>query len=309
MGFFSPRIIPVVLGILGFGGAAFGQAASSQPMASSSVMTPSSVENSGHWVAEPETPLDPASLVPDLPALPSSAKASLLGGIIEKLDRVQDEMTVQTFGGGKTKIFFDPRTHIFRDGMPAAISDLCKGDRVYVDTILDGNMVFARNVRLKAASSSGESQGIVTRYEANTGELQVRDELSPQPLKVFVTSHTKVIRDNHPSTSSNLTPGALVAVRFSPGQDYRDTAQEVTLLALPGASYTFAGRVAALDLHLNLVMLTSATDGKTYEIYLGQSRGGVDSALHVGASVTVLARFEGDRYVARSVTVSSPNEP
>src|ERR1700756_5710279 len=58
--------------------------------------------------------LDPASLLPALPELPRS-KPSLIGGTIDKLDRVRDQITVRVFGGGKMKIAFDPRTHIYQN--------------------------------------------------------------------------------------------------------------------------------------------------------------------------------------------------
>ncbi|MGB2605305.1 MAG: hypothetical protein WBC78_17035, partial [Candidatus Sulfotelmatobacter sp.] len=130
-----------------------------------------------------ETTLDPASLLPDLPSLPP-AKASLIGGTIRTLDRVRDQITVQVFGGGKMKIFFDTRTHIYEGSRKASTSDLHQGDRVYVDTILDGSTVFAKTIRLKTTASAGESQGIVTSYRGDKGELIVRDALSPQPLRI-----------------------------------------------------------------------------------------------------------------------------
>jgi len=65
-------------------------------------------------------------------------------------------------------------------------------------------------------------------------------------------------------------------------------------------------QVINLDLRTGLLVLTSSTDRKTYEIYLEQSAGTVDDNLRQGAQVSVVARFDGDRYVARSVTVSSP---
>src|ERR1700693_1001378 len=43
--------------------------------------------------------VDPATLLPDLPRVPP-AKATLIGGIVERLDRVRDQVTVRVFGGG-----------------------------------------------------------------------------------------------------------------------------------------------------------------------------------------------------------------
>jgi hypothetical protein len=50
--------------------------------------------------------------------------------------------------------------------------------------------------------------------------------------------------------------------------------------------------------------LTSANDGKTYEISLGSSTDSVKDKLRQAANVTVITRFDGDRYVAQNVTVN-----
>lgn len=248
--------------------------------------------------------IDPASLLPDLPKLPN-AKASLIGGTVGRLDRVRDQITVQVFGGGKMKISFDPRTHIYHNGAEASLADLHQGDRVYIETILDGSNVFARAIRLKTSTSAGESQGIITSYRADRGELQLRDALSPQAVKIRVTSQTRIIEGDHAASSSKLAAGTLVAIKFGPRQNGDEVAREVSVLAVPGASFTFAGQVIAIDLRLGLLVLASSTDHKTYEIYLDPSVG-VDDNLRPSANVTVLTRFQGNHYVARSITVNSP---
>src|SRR5258708_16856552 len=94
--------------------------------------------------AKPEIALDPASLLLDLPSLPP-AKATLVGGTVERLDRVQDRVTLQVFGGGKMKIVFDPPTRIYRDGAPASAAALRRRARIYVDTLLLRGTIFARH--------------------------------------------------------------------------------------------------------------------------------------------------------------------
>jgi hypothetical protein len=253
-----------------------------------------------------ETALDPASLLPDLPPLPA-AKASLIGGRVERLDRVKDRLTVQVFGGGRMTISFDPRTHLYLGTATAAASDLRPGDRVYVDTILVGSTIFARSIRLKDSSAVGENQGIVIRYRSDRGELEIRDALSPNPLKVHLTPQTRVTHDGHTASARDLTPGTLVAVKFGVQQNGSDVAQEVSVLAVPGTSFTFTGRVTTLDLRLGLLVISSSTDRKTYEVYFDPAVPGIDNNLRTAADVTVLARFDGNRYVARSVTVNSQN--
>lgn len=255
----------------------------------------------------PEVTIDPASLLPDLPKVPV-AKASLIGGTIGRLDRVRDQIIVQVFGGGKMKISFDPRTHIYNDGREASLADLRQGDRVYIETILDGSNVFARAIRLKTSTSAGESQGIITSYRADRGELLVRDALSPRSVKIRVSSQTKITEGDHSAPVSKLVPGTLVAIKFDAHQDGGELAREISVLASAGATFTFVGQVTAIDLRLGLLALTSSTDHKTYEIYLDPSQPVVDDNLRPNTSVTVLTRFEGSKYVARSITVNSPSQ-
>jgi hypothetical protein len=264
------------------------------------VLAPS--EPTAHAENGPEIAVDPASLLPDLPALPP-AKATLIGGTIEKLDRVQDQLTVQAFGGGKLKILFDTRTHIYRDGATASAADLRQGDRIYADTILDGSNVFARNIRLKTSAPMGESQGVILSYRRDRGELKIRDLLSPRGLNVRIDPSTRIMRGDHSASANDLAPGTLIAVKFRVQPDGRDLAHEVSVLAVPGSSFTFTGQVTTVDLRTGLLVLTSKTNHKTYEIYLDPSLVSVDDEVRNGADVTVLTQFDGNRYVARNVTI------
>jgi len=202
-------------------------------------------------------------------------------------------------------VVFDPRTRIYRDGAPASAADLRPGDRVYVDTILDGSTVFARSIRLKSTAPTGESQGVIVSYRR--GVLTMRDQLSPHSVTVRLSPSTRIVKGDKVSSANELVPGALVAVKFGAQQDGHDLAREVAVLAVPGSSFTFAGEVINLDLRTGLLVLHSSTDRKTYEIYLDEATGTVDDNLRQGVQVSVIASFDGDRYVARNVTVSSPH--
>ncbi len=278
--------------------------ASTQPAAPPAGLTPSAKKPDDDSADASDNALDAASLLPDLPALPSE-KASLVGGTIDKLDRVRDEFTVQVFGGGKMKIAYDPRTRIYLNGVAAAASDLRQGDRVYVDTILNQGQVFARNIRLKTNATAGASQGMILSYRSDKAELVLRDLLSPEPLKIRVTSETRLVKDGHPISTSDLEQGTLVAVQFGSDKDGHAVAREVSVLATPGSNFTFGGEVAALDLSAGLLVLNSSTDHKTYEIYLDPSIVAINDGLRPGASVTAVANYDGSRYVARSLTVDS----
>ena len=263
-------------------------------------------------VAPPDVPADadivadPASLLPDLPRLPP-AKATLIGGTVERLDRVRDQITVRVFGGGKMNVLFDPRSHVYRGSTEATLADLKVGERVYLDTILDGDTVFAKSIRLKSTQAIGESQGTVLKYRADRGELSIRDAISPTPLRVRINSATKFLQGDKPVSASMLVDGSLVGVKFGSEGNGHDVAREISILALPGTRYTFAGQIMHLDLRTGLLVINSSTDHKTYEVYVDTSAA-PDENLHVGSVVTVVANFEGSRYVARDLTINSPGK-
>jgi len=246
--------------------------------------------------------LDPASLVPDLPAIPPS-NAALIGGTIEHIDPVQDEITIRVFGGGKLKALFDPRTNVLRDGKKGSIEELKAGQRIYADTILLNGTVFARNIRLSGSSPLGEIQGVVVAYRGDKNVLELRDPLSPAPMNLRLTPGTRITRGDHNASAGDLVPGTLVSVNFFPKPGDRPVAREVTILITPGTQFSFTGRVTALDLHLGLLVVTSTADHKTYEIHFDPATLPISPDLREGAEVTVLARYEQNQYVARGVTV------
>jgi hypothetical protein len=245
--------------------------------------------------------VDPASLLPDLPPLPA-AKATLIGGTIAKLDRVRDQMTVNVFGGGHVTVFFDPRTQVYLGTEAASTTALREGARVHFETILDQGTVFARTIRLSAPQAQGGLQGILLNYRADRGELTLRDAMSPTPVRVRLTSSTRLTNGDRSVSADSLGAGSLIAVKFYNQPGAGNFASEVSVLALPGAQYSFSGKVVTVDLSRGMLVLESATDGKTYEIDLAPSAH-ADDELHAGVAVTVLATFEGSRYVARDLSV------
>lgn len=247
--------------------------------------------------------VDPASLLPEMPPVPRE-KATLVGGTIEHLDHVRDRITVRLFGGGKQTVLFDPRTEVSRGGKPATAADMHEGERVYLDTILDGSTVFARAMRLDNARAAGESQGIVVKYRSDRGELTFRDSLTPNVIQVRVNSATRVKQGDRAVRIGELVPGSLISVGFTSDGAGKNTASEISILALPGTSYTFAGEIVHIDLRSGLLVLNSSTDHKTYEVYLSPSAT-PDDGLHPGTSVTVVTNYDGTRYVVRSINVNS----
>ena len=247
--------------------------------------------------------VDPASLLPDLPAVPKT-NATLVGGTIARLDRVRDQLTVRVFGGGQVKALFDPRTQVYRGSREVTIADLQQGERVYLDTILDGDTIFARSIRLSPTTASGQSEGIVLRYRPDRGELTIRDGITPMPVQVAVDPSTKYSQGGRQVSAQLLVPGALVRVSFDSRGSGHGVAREIIILALPGTHYTFTGQVVHIDLRQGLLVINSATDHKTYEIYLNPEMT-PDDNLQPGAMVTVEANFQDSRYVAGNIAINS----
>ncbi len=302
--------VKFAFGSLLLGSLAYGQAspATSVSSANSSIVAieGNSVERAAPAPIPPsdaDNVVDPASLLPDLPPVPR-AKATLIGGTVERLDRLRDQLTLRVYGGGRMNVWFDPRTRVYRGGAEATIADLREGDRVYFDTILDGSTVFARTIRIKTTPALGESEGIVLKYRSDRGELTMRDAISPAPVHVRLNSSTQFLQGDRAVPASTLVDGSLVGVKFNSEGNGHDVAREISILALPGTPYTFVGEVVHVDLRTNLLVIKSSTDRKTYEVYLDPSVV-TDERLHAGAVVTVVANFESSRYLARNLTIDS----
>jgi hypothetical protein len=295
---------------LSLAAAAYGQAPAPAKAVSSTASMPDSAADSPDPIrpakkadATPDITLDPARLVPDLPPIPA-AKTTLIGGTIEHIDPVQDEITIRIFGGGKMKTLFDPRTKVSRDGKKASIEELKSGQRIYADTILVNGTVFARNIRLSGSSALGESQGIVVSYRGDKNVLVLRDLLSPAPMNLRLTSATRITHGNQAASAGDLVPGTLASVNFLPQAGNGPVARQVTILITPGTEFRFNGLVTALDLHLGLLVVTSTADHRMYEVHFDPATLPISSDLRVGAEVTVRTRYEGNQYVARELTVN-----
>ena len=270
-------------------------------LASSSPPDPAIQPNSRE--VSPISPDDTASLLPDLPPLPNG-KASLLGGTVRSLDRVRDRIVLHVFGGRDMMLLFDGRTRVYRDGLTASVGSLASGERVSVDTVLDGTNIFAKNIRIQTQSPDGQSNGQVLNYDPRRQELSLRDALSPEPVKLRLAANTVILRGDRAASLSELRPGALVAVKFAPSSDGRDVAREVSILALPGTEFGFAGRVSTLDLRAGVLVLVDPRDNKSYEIRFDPAAVHVVGDLQEGTDVTVTASFDGTRYTAGTIAVN-----
>ena len=241
---------------------------------------------------------------PDMPPLPKGP-ATVIGGAIRRLDRVQDEITLSLFGGPDMKILFDERTQVSRDGQRASLKDLQIGDRVSVETLLDGTQVFARAIRRLTQTPEGEFYGQIVDFNRKTGRLTLRDNLSPDSVVLRVAPETVVLGEGHkPLSIADLVAGALISASFRPDRGSKEVAREIIVLALPGSSFIFSGNVTFLDVHAGVLALTDPRDQKRYEIHFDPALPAARQ-LHVGAEVTVSAGFDGQRYSASAITTNA----
>ncbi|MGH9569364.1 MAG: DUF5666 domain-containing protein [Candidatus Angelobacter sp.] len=255
--------------------------------------TSGAVEDSGH---------DP---ILDPPPVPTGS-TTLVGGIIRDVDRIRNRMVVHVFGGGSWRVNFDERTHIFRNGAETTPLALKKGERVYVDTMLDhsNHDIFARNIRVGVAAPPADADGQVASVDPVHGEIILRDRINSVPVHFDIDKETRISRGATPGTIADVKPGSLVHVKFAPESGNRGLAREITIVAAPGAAFTFIGKLTYLDLRRGLLGLHNETDGKMYDIHFRSQAVDEPTQLGVGAQVTVVAIFEGAGYNAKTVTVN-----
>jgi hypothetical protein len=237
----------------------------------------------------------------DLPPLKQKT-VTLIGGVVVSLDEVMNHMVFQPFGTKqKLSVHFDTRTHFYLDGQPITEREIKQGQRVYLDTQLDGDRVFARTIWIRSSAESGVGRGQIIDFDPTRRVVTVRDELSNQPIRLQLTPTTTVRNGNQPASESDLVQNALVAIEFGAQNELR----AITVLAAPGSTFTFAGRVTYVDLSQKLIAIDNRSDGKKYDVSMQALAPNVLRQVHEGEDVSVSAVFDGENYSARSVDLGA----
>ena len=259
---------------------------------------------------DPQSALESVTASGNLPTLPPAphGKSTILGGEIISVDRVRDELRLKVFGQRPTKILFDERTQVFRDGKKIPLRSLTSASRASVQTLLDGTHVFALSIHILSQSPEGEFQGSVQNYNPVTRTLTVSAAQMRNPIKLLLPVDTPVFREGQgPSSSASsgapdLVKGTLVSVTFKSDKEGRGVASQVAILATPGSAFIFSGNLSSLDMHTGSLVLVDPRDDKSYQIFFDFNRLPASQNLHEGDSVRVIATFDGTRYVASSLT-------
>jgi hypothetical protein len=255
-----------------------------------------------------DNPYDPYLEPPPLP----KGKATLIGGIATAVDHVRNHITIDPFGGGKkVKVFVDERSHIYRNGVETTVLGVHKGDRVYVDTMLDpaNNKIFAKNLRVITDTGLAEVRGQVIASNPGKGTVTVRDQLSAKPVTFSVSSATSYNSSKGQASAGDVQPGSLIDVQFSPRRGDRDMARMITVVAKPGDNYVFAGVVSHLDLRTDSIFIDNKSDDQSYELHFTPAAVADMEQLKVGSEVTARAVFDGKQYQANNITIeNSPGE-
>jgi hypothetical protein len=232
----------------------------------------------------------------------AGGKVGLVRGALKRMDPIHDQLLIHAFGGGDVRIAFDARTQLLSDSVRTRLTSIPAGSVVSVDTMIEDGRLFARSVRT-GPSHAIELNGQIVRYDAAKSQLTLRDPISPEDVSLHITPSTVVVKRGLPASPQALSAGMIVQVRFSPIQE---TADHVEILAERGSSFTFEGRIVAVDLRLHVLALSNDSDQSARELAIGSLDTASLRLLREGADVSVQAEFDGNRYNVRTVTLVSP---
>ncbi len=241
-----------------------------------------------------------------LPALPAG-KSTVLGGEIQIVDSVRDELTLDALGMGPMKIRFDERTRVFRDGQKISVLDLQPARHASIQTVLDGDKVFAVSIHVLSDLPESSFDGRVSSYLPGTGELTIASGDAGEALTVIVPREAAIARDGQRAFSSvqsgvaDLKTGTLVSVKFRPDGNGHGIADQVSILATPGWEFEFSGRILDIDMHAGFLSLITSLDDKSFRISFDSAQAPAIAALHRGDRVRLTAQYDGAHYVATRV--------
>ncbi len=184
----------------------------------------------------------------------------------------------------------------------ATVLGIHRGDRVYVDTMTLEHKVFARTIRVETATGPVEAHGQVVHFDPANQVVQMRESLTSQTVSFSISDRTALHKKNGVATIADFVPGALIEAVFAPGRK-GGMADEVYILAVPGTSYVFVGRITNVDVRQGLLAIENESDQRNYELHYSAAQIPEHDRLRVGAKVTAHANFDGMSYLADSISI------
>lgn len=251
----------------------------------------------------------PTGALADLPLAPQG-KSTIFGGAIRNFDPVRDRFTLDVAGQRPMRILFDERTQIFRNGTKVPLRNLGPEDHASVETTLDGADVFAVSIHILSQAPEGQYEGKVISYDPQSGGLSIRASSSHDLFKVFVSTQTQFARFGQQqftsvqSGPSDLAPGSLVSIEFQSQKLGHAVASTITVLAVPGSTFSFSGNLVSFDLPSGSLELMDPNDEKDYRILFNPSAFPASHSLHPGDHVRVTAEYNGNGFVARELAAN-----
>lgn len=242
-----------------------------------------------------------------IPPLPSG-RSTALGGNIQDIDPVLDRFTLRVYGQKPLKIFFDERTQLFLDGKKIPLRELRPTDHASVETTLDKSDVFAVSIHLLSQSTAGNYEGRVLAYNATSGELTLFASADRGPFTATVSGNTTFVRKGQETFSSaqsgpsDLQRGSLVSLTFNSDNRGHAIANQITVLATPGAEFVFGGNLTAIDIHSGLLVLVDPRDDRSFQIHFNSGSFPIAQSLQVGQHVRVAVEYDGTHYQANDIS-------
>ncbi len=131
-------------------------------------------------------PAVPSAVQPSFPSTPPG-RTTVIGGRIEKVDCVQDQIRLKVSGARAITISFDERTQVYQDGTKISVLHLHPADHASIETTLDGTAIFAVRIHILTNPTNGRIRGQVISYEPRLGDLTLRVDGSSHVVLVSVT--------------------------------------------------------------------------------------------------------------------------
>ncbi len=245
----------------------------------------------------------------DVPPLPRG-KSTILGGKIGNIDQVRDQFVLRVYGEKPMKILYDERTQVFKDGNKIPLRELGPAEHASVQTTLDGSKIFALSIHILSTNPTGTYEGRILDYDQGSGVLTMIGQGTNAQFTVHVTNQTKVSREGQATFTAedggqkDLTRGALVSLNFEPDNRGQGTAEQITILATPGAVFVFTGTVSSMNIASGYLMVVDPRDQRSYQIHFNP-QDPVVLKLHQGDQVRIEANYDGTRYAATRIAKSS----